>query len=199
MSENKNDDIIQGEIIEKRKISKSHDLPFKYKCEKTMKSYDVEITCMIFIKSANLIATSSLDPDIEIWSFNILEINLKLISILTGHTKGVYCLKDFSNLNCIASCSYDKTLKLWDYRNKICVATLTYNSTNISTCCYNPNYNMEIYAGGEFEDILVWGGSPRNYNYIPKLKFKGHKNGINHLIFVEDFTLLVSGGKDNNI
>lgn len=197
MSQEKYSNIIEGEILEKRKTSKSHDLPFKYKCEKTMKSYEVEITSMIFIQSANIIATSSLDPDIELWSFNILEINLKLLSILTGHKEGVICLKDFTNLKCIASCSLDKTIKLWDIHKKTCISTLNYNSILFLTCCYNPNYNMEIYSGGEGEDILVWGGSRWNYNYIPKFKFKTHKNGINHLIFIEDFNLVVSGGKDN--
>ena len=196
MSQNNDNDILPGEIIEKRLTSKSHDLPFNYKCEKTMKSYEVEITCMLFIQSANIIITSSLDPDIEIWSFNALEINLKLISILTGHSKSVICLKDFSNLNCIASCSYDNTLKLWDIYKKKCLSTLNYNSMNLLTCCYNPNYNMEIYMAGEEDNILIWGGSPKNYNYIPKHKFKGHRNGTNHLLFISDFNLLMSGGKD---
>ena len=199
MSEKNLNDIIPGEIIEKRKTSKSHDLPFKYKCEKTMKSYEVEITCMIFIQSANIIVTSSLYPDIEIWSFNTLEINLKLISILTGHSKSVICLKYFSNLKCLASCSYDNTVKLWDIYKKICLTTLNSNSIIILTCCYNPNYSMEIYTAGEEKDIYVWGGSPINYNYIPKFKFKAHKNGTKHLIFIDDFNLLVSGGKDNNL
>ena len=199
MSKKEFNDILEGEIIEKRKTSKSHDLPFKYKCEKTMKSYEVEITCMIFIQSANIIVTSSLDPAIEIWSFNILEINLKLVSILIGHTKSVICLKDFTNLKCIASCSYDQTLKLWDINKKKCLATLNYNSMNILTCCYNPNYKMEIFMAGEEEEIFVWGGSPINYNYNPKYKFKGHKNGINNLLFISDFNLLASGGKDQNL
>ena len=196
MSQNKYNNIIEGEIVEKRKTSKSHDLPFKYKCEKTMKAYEVEITCMIFIQSANIIATSSLDPDIELWSFNILEINLKLLSILTGHKKGVICLRYFSNINCLASCSYDKTIKLWDIHKKNCLSTLNYDSTLFITCTYNPNYNNEIYTGGEEEEILVWGGSPRNYNYIPKLKFKGNKKGITHLLFIGDFNSLISCGKD---
>ena len=200
MSDKKLNDIIPGEIIEKRKTSQSHDLPFKYKCEKTMNAYEVEITCMIFIESANIIATSSLDPDIEIWSFNSLELNLKLISILTGHSKSVICLKDFPNLKCLASCSNDNTLKLWDIHKKICLTTLKFNNIIIITCCYNPNYNMEIYTAGEEKEIFVWGGSPHNYNYIPKHKFKtAHKNGIKHLMFVEDYNLVVSGGKDNKL
>ena len=96
MSDKNLKDIIPGEIIEKRKTSKSHDLPFKYKCEKTMKTYEVEITCMIFIESANIIATSSLDPYIEIWSFNSLELNLKINFNINRSFKKCYLFKRFS-------------------------------------------------------------------------------------------------------
>ena len=194
---NNNSDIYPGELLEKRKISKSKDLPFKYECQKSMKPYNYEITCMLLIKSANLIATTSLIPNIDIWSFNPKEINLNLISILKGHTKTIICLKEFFNINCIASCSYDNTLKLWDIIKKECIKTLNYNSKSILTCCYNPNYNMEIYTAGDDMEILVWGGSPKNYNYIPKNKIKVNKKNINHLFFVGDFNLLVSGSKDN--
>ncbi|MBQ7531562.1 MAG: hypothetical protein IJT12_07620, partial [Paludibacteraceae bacterium] len=58
---------------------------------------------------------------------------------------------------------------------------------------------MEIYTAGEEKEILVWGGSPFNYNYLAKYKLKANKNGIIHLIFIDDFNLLASGGKDNSL
>ena len=113
-------DIIPGEIIEKRKVSKSKNLSIKYNCIKTIKPYDIEITCILFLKSSNIIITSSLDPQIETWTFESGDSNLKLLSILEGHSMSVFYLKEFPNLNCIASCSKDNTLKLKErnYFNK---------------------------------------------------------------------------------
>ena len=82
-------DIIPGEIIEKRKVSKSQNLSIQYKCIKSIKPYKVEITCILFLKSANIILTSSLDPEIETWSFNSEDSNLKLLTILEGHSMSV--------------------------------------------------------------------------------------------------------------
>ena len=189
------------EIKENKKVFKSKDLPFKYNCIKSMKPYKVEITCMLFLKSANIIITSSLDPELEVWSFNPEDINLKLLSILEGHTMGVICLKEFSNLNCIASCSKDNTLKLWDIYKKICLKTFYYSLSSILTCCYNPKYNMEIYTAGTNEDITVWGGAafPLNYNYIPKFKFDGCLTGINILDFIDEFDILVACGRGGSV
>ena len=41
-------DIIPGEVIEKRKVSKSKNLPIKYNCIKSIKPYKVEITYILF-------------------------------------------------------------------------------------------------------------------------------------------------------
>ena len=192
---------IPGEIIEKRKVSKSQNLSIKYNCIKTMNPYKVEITCILFLKSSNIIVTSSSDPEIEIWSFNFPDSNLKLISILDGHLMSVILLKEFPNLNCIASCSKDNTLKLWNIFKKICLKTFYYASGSILTCCYNPKYSMEIYTAGTTEDVMIWGGAafPLNYNYIPKSKFFCCKKGIKLLEYIDDFDTLVSCGRDEVI
>jgi WD40 repeat protein len=191
-------DIIPGEIIEKRKVSKSQNLSIQYKCIKSIKPYKVEITCILFLKSANIILTSSLDPEIETWSFNSEDSNLKLLTILEGHSMSVINLKEFQNLNCVASCSKDNTLKLWNIFKKICLKTFYYSSGSILTCCYNPKYNMEIYTAGTMEEIMVWGGAafPLNYNYMPKFKFFGCKKGIKIIDFIDDCDIIVCCGKD---
>ena len=196
-----NNKIIPGEIIEKRKISKSENLSIKYNCIKTIKPYKVEIVCILFLKSSNIIVTSSLDPEIETWSFNFEDSNIKLLSILEGHLMSVIYLKEFLSLNCIASCSKDNTLKLWNIYKKICLKTFYYSSGSILTCCYNPKYNMEIYTAGNMEEIMVWGGAafPLNYNYAPKLKFFSCKKGVKIIEFIEDYDIVVSCGRDNII
>ena len=193
--------IIPNEIIEKRKVSKSQNLQIKYNCIKTIKPYEVEITYILFLKSANIIVTSSLDPEIETWTFNPEDSNLKLISILEGHSLSVIYLKEFQNLNCIASCSNDNTLKLWNIYKKLCLKTFYLISGSFLTCCYNPKYNMEIYTAGTKEDIIVWGGAafPLNYNYVQKIKFNSCKKGVKFIEFIEDCDIIVSCGRDDII
>jgi len=199
--ENNNYNTIPDEIVTKRKISKSENLPIKYSCIKTIKPYKVDITCILFLKSANILITSSLDPELEIWSFNLEDSNLKLITILEGHSMSVIYLKEFPTLNCIASCSKDNTMKLWDIYKKICLKTFHYISGSILTCSYNPKYSMEIYTAGTMEEIMVWGGAafPLNYNYIPKFKFFCCKKGVKFIEFVDDCDILVSCGRDEII
>ena len=192
---------IPGEVVEKRKVSKSQNLPIKYNCIKTIKPYKVEITYILFLKSSNLLVTSSLDPEIETWTFDSEESSLKLLSILEGHLMSVIYLKEFQNLNCIASCSNDNTLKLWNIYKKLCLKTFYIISGTFLTCCYNPKYNMEIYTAGTREDITVWGGAafPLNYNYVEKIKFNACKKGVKILEFIEDCDIIVSCGRDNII
>ena len=200
-NDEKLDDIIPGEILEKRKISKSENLSIKYNCIKTIKPYEEEIACILFLKTANIIITCSSEPNLEVWSFNLKEPDLNLITILKGHSMGVICLKEFSNLNCIASCSKDKTLKLWNIYKKICLKTFYYFAGTILTFSYNPKYNMEIYTAGSMGEITVWGGDgfPLNYSYIPKFKFLSCKKGVKMIEFIDDFDILVSCGKDEVI
>ena len=190
-----------GEILEKRKISKSENLKFKYQCIKTIKPYKEEINCILFLKNANILITSSSEPELEVWSFDLRNSDLKLLSILEGHSMSIIYLKEFPNLNCIASCSKDKTMKLWNIYKKICVKTFYYFAGSILTCCYNPKYNMEIYIAGSMGEITVWGGDafPLNYNYIPKFKFSSCKKGVKMIEFIDDFDILVSCGKDEVI
>ena len=81
---------IPNEIVEKRKVSKSKKLQIKYNCIKTIKPYKVEMTYILFLKSSNIIVTSSLDPEIETWTFDSEDSNLKLLSILEGHLMSVH-------------------------------------------------------------------------------------------------------------
>ena len=192
---------IPNEIAEKRKVSKSKNLPIKYNCIKTIKPYKVEITYILFLKSSNIIVTSSLDPEIETWTFDSEDSNLKLLSILEGHLMSVIYLKEFPNLNCIASCSNDNTLKLWNIYKKLCLKTFYIISGSFLTCCYNPKYNKEIYTAGTREDIIVWGGAafPLNYNYVEKIKFDACKKGVKIIEFIEDCDIIASCGRDNII
>ncbi len=197
MEEEDDYDIIPGELFEKRKTSKSKELPFTYRCQNTIKNFDSEITCLIYLRTAKLIALTTLTPNIELWKFDKKDVDMNIVSILTGHFKGIICLKEFLNLNCIASCSLDNTLKLWDISKKECIKTLNYYSKSIATCSYKPSQGMEIFTGGDNMEIVVWADAKYNFNYKPKIKILAHKKSINKLFYVDDFNLLVSGGKDN--
>ena len=197
MKEDNEFDIIPGELFEKRKTSKSKELPFAYKCQNTIKNFDSEITCLLFLRSVNIFAITTLSPNIELWEFDKKEIDMNIVSILTGHIKSITCLKEFLNLNCLASCSLDNTLKLWDISKKECIKTLNYYSKSILTCCYKSTQNMEIFTAGENMEIIVWENTKSNFNYKPKVKILAHKKSIDKIYYIDEYNLLVSGGRDN--
>jgi WD40 repeat protein len=147
--EDDNLDIIPGEILERRKTSKSKELPFIYRCKNTIKNFDSEITCLLYLKTVKLIALCTLNPTVELWSLNQHDVTMKIVAILTGHLKTITCLREFLNLNCLASCSLDNTLKLWDISKRECIKTLNYYSKSILTCCYKPSQGMEIFTAGD--------------------------------------------------
>ena len=75
---------------------------------------------------------------------------------LTGHKNGVNCLdfaKDEKPL--IISGSDDKTVKIWDYKQRTCIHTLEQHESCVSSVLFHPEM-PHIFTGSEDGHILVW-------------------------------------------
>ncbi|EOB13399.1 U3 small nucleolar RNA-associated protein 13 [Nosema bombycis CQ1] len=107
------------------------------------KIHNKEINFILIHKDKKLIITASQDKEIK-----VLDFNSKVIKILSGHRKGVTYLNIFNN-NLLASCSLDKTLRLWDLNTWECISVLEgHDSGVLSTIDYKNNLISASVTGG---------------------------------------------------
>ena len=195
-------DVLPGEIPEERKVSNPNKLPFKYNCCQTIElAHKMPITAMAYILRRNEIATSSVDETIKIWKINIEKKKISLNKELKGHTDSVLCIKDFPKLQCFCSTSSDNTLKLWNCNSLKCMATLSFHTKCVLSCCYNSLGKNEIFSGGEDLMIVVWTTEKEKdlAHYEKRFVLKGHKKRISALAFAEDYDYLISGSDDKTL
>jgi coatomer subunit beta' len=49
----------------------------------------------------------------------------------------------------------DRLIKIWDYQNKTCVATLDGHAHNVSAVCFHPELPI-IITGSEDSTVRIW-------------------------------------------
>jgi coatomer subunit beta' len=115
-------------------------------------------------KDNNTFATASLDRTIKVWQFGSAQPNFTL----EGHEKGVSLAIPLHPLqvNCVdyyhggdkpylISGADDRLVKIWDYQNKTCVATLEGHAQNVSAVCFHPELPI-ILTGSEDSTVRLW-------------------------------------------
>ena len=196
-------------IPEKKVIKPIINKTLNYNCSQTIeKAHNEEITCIIYLSEKKEIVSSSLEPEIKVWS---LKKNMGLISLkskLKGHKNSVFYLNEFKEMKILCSCSADKTLKLWDIETLNCVSTLNEHLKSVLTCSfkYLKNNNL-IFSGSDDKRILIWeekkdknnNKKKEKKNYEVKQILKGHVKSIITIIYIEKLYYLCSGSDDKTI
>ncbi|VDN24008.1 unnamed protein product [Gongylonema pulchrum] len=79
---------------------------------------------------------------------------------LQGHEKGVNCVDYYhgGDKPYLISGSDDRLVKIWDYQNKTCVATLDGHAQNVSAVCFHPELPV-IISGSEDSTVRLWHSS----------------------------------------
>lgn len=178
-------------------VSKPLTLPFNFVCTQTLRAHELEITCMILIKTTNELCTGSLDQLIKIWGVPRGKNNFALSAVLKGHTNSILSIKEFERMSCLCSCSVDKTLKLWDLKNLTCFATLSYHSKSVLCATYSP-FDYTVFSGSDDSLIGVW-QTTNQFSYSTKVVLKGHLKSVVCMVFCDNLSYLVSGSDDKTI
>ncbi|KAI0465053.1 hypothetical protein LJB42_000271 [Komagataella kurtzmanii] len=105
-------------------------------------------------KDPNTFASASLDRSVKIWS---LGLSVPNFTLLAHETKGVNYVEYYaqSDKPYIITSSDDKTIKVWDYQTKSCVAVLEGHISNVSFAVFHPELPL-IVSGSEDATIKVW-------------------------------------------
>lgn len=99
----------------------------RYRNFRTMTSpTPTQMTCMGTDNSGEIVVAGGLDPfEIYVWSLQ----TGRLLDVLGGHTGPISALSFSASASILASASWDKTVKIWDfYNSKTAVDTLTHAS-----------------------------------------------------------------------
>jgi WD40 repeat protein len=117
---------------------------------------------------------------------------------LTGHTNRVRSVSFNYDGQLIASCSDDKTIKIWCTKSGVCLKTFS-QETRIRSVSFNlnTNYTSTIVSGGDDNLIKIW--DVESGKCLKKLP--GHNNIIHSVVFNKNnkLPLIASGSDDRTV
>ncbi|KAI5956942.1 SEC27 [Candida jiufengensis] len=105
-------------------------------------------------KDPNTFASACLDRTVKIWSLGNSQPNFTLVA---HDAKGVNYVDYYPQADkpYLITSSDDKTIKVWDYQTKSCVATLEGHLSNVSFAIFHPELPI-IVSGSEDGTIRFW-------------------------------------------
>ncbi|MCJ1413753.1 WD domain protein [Xylographa parallela] len=122
-----------------------------------------------------------------------MKYNQKLV--LKGHRRGVAAVKFSPDGRCIASCSADATIRIWDTDTGKQMHILEGHLAGISTIAWSPD-SKTLASGSDDKSIRLWDVSTGKPYPVPLL---GHHNYIYSLAFSPKGNMLVSGSYDEAV
>lgn len=126
-----------------------------WKLEQVFEGHQYFVMSLAFNpKDPNTFASACLDHTVKIWSLGNSVPNFTLSA---HETKGVNYVSYYpqSDKPYLITASDDKTIKIWDYQTKSCVATLEGHSANVSFAVFHRELPI-IISGSEDATIKIW-------------------------------------------
>lgn len=147
--------------------------------------------CLLGLNDTIFLSASH-DNTIKEWNISKME----LLSIFSGHTDWVYDLEIDTINNNLISCSLDKTIKIWDLKNKINIKNLNFFNAPLLKMCLIYDYN--ILVAGDINGRLYFIDLK---DYTLRNSFNAHLNQITDLIYIRtpNNNYIVSSSMDKSI
>lgn len=108
-------------------------------------------------KDPNTFALACLDRTVKVW---LLTLNVPNYTLVAHDVKGVNYVDYYPQADkpYLITASDDKTIKVWDYQTKSCVATLEGHLANVSFAIFHPEFPL-IISGSEDGTVRFWSSS----------------------------------------
>ena len=163
--------------------------------------YDV-ILSIAFHSSALIFATTSVDFNIKLWSFNCKGKQIEHIITLTEHASYVKKIMFHPFLKDVfASASNDRTVRLWSMdtenpKNTCCVCKLQAHTHSANTLDFHSTRKLLATAGYDHQ-IKIWLLNENSTEAKFLLGLEGHRHIVNSVTFHKSY--LASGGFDCSV
>lgn len=164
------------------------------KVKAVLKGHQSGVTSLQFFpQSGHLLLSAGNDGRIYLWDMSLY----KLLRGFYGHNHAVKCVTFNSTGNTFLSCSYDKSVILWDTKTGTILKTLKVEAVP-NTVIFNPNNENEILVGLANRHIEHFDLSQASFQQ-PIQVYDHHLGAINSLTAVDGNSRFMSTSDDRTV
>lgn len=161
----------------------------------TSKCHNKDINCVSVAPNDRYFATGSQDRDVRIFEIHSLkERVVKEVGILKGHKRGIWNIAFSPVDQVIATCSSDKTMKLWSLKDYVCLKTFEGHTSSVLNVRFISS-GLQLLSSGADSLIKVW----NIHNNECVCTLDKHDDKIWALSTFSDGETIISGGADSSV
>jgi WD40 repeat protein len=170
---------------------------------RTINAHIGVVRCLDFSTNGKKIISVGYDNIIKIWNTKTGSILSKISGLAeygypNRHTDKILAVKYFTNSNCFASCSMDRTIKIWN--DKTCEIKCTLDTSGVSIFDISTD-NKNIVSASDY----LYAKHIESFHFLDQASFReshimeAHEKGINSIKISPDNSKIVSGSDDGTI